>query len=129
MKVTVDGLTVATVGSIEVTDAVKILLLVRLHPFLPSPLVGETMSWVVPSGPPKINGIDSATASMLASRLLWISSAKAGGIVPSTNTGTAAAAADRRENRMALPYVSRGPGPAFLPEPTRRAGLLPDLTT
>jgi hypothetical protein len=69
VNVTEDGLTVATLGLLELTDNTNVVLPVRLQPFLPSPFRGVTASVVVPSAPPAVRGMTSAAASIEASRL------------------------------------------------------------
>ena len=77
VKVTELGLTVATAVLLDETDRPSVVLPVRLQPFLPSPFRGATYSCVVPFAPPSLSGMTSATASMVGSRLLEMSSAPA----------------------------------------------------
>ncbi len=69
VNVILDGLTVATAGEEDLTSNSTVVLPVRLHPFLPSPLTGFTNNVVVPTLP-TFSGMISAVASMVASRLL-----------------------------------------------------------
>jgi hypothetical protein len=77
VKVTLDGLTVATPVSLDEREIVAVVLPVRLQPFLPSSFCGTMYSRVVPFAPPTVSGIVSATASTEPSNVLEIPSANA----------------------------------------------------
>src|SRR4051794_36052413 len=77
VNVTDEGVTVATDVSPDAIDTTRVVLPVRLHPFLPSPFVGSTYRRVVPSAPPVLSDIPSATTSTVPSRLLLTLSATA----------------------------------------------------
>jgi hypothetical protein len=102
VNVRVLGLTVATPAFDDATERPNALDPVRLHPFLPSPLRGTTASCVVPADPPSASGISSAAASVVASRLLVMSSAYATD-ASATNALNAPANNDRRPRRVIRP--------------------------
>src|SRR5450830_1771072 len=57
VKVTEEGLTVATPVLLDATVSPRVVCPVKLHPDLPSPSVGLTYSVVVPVGPPTFSGM------------------------------------------------------------------------
>ena len=67
---TEEGLTVATEASVLLTAATSFLSLVRLQPFLPSPLVSSTRRLTVPFAPPAVRLVVSTLESIVGSRLL-----------------------------------------------------------
>jgi hypothetical protein len=102
---------VATAGSLEFTPMTRVVLPVRLQPLFPSlgfgPLpLATTLSVVLPSGPPTVSGMVSATASSVASTLLAMSSATA--IPAKANVATIAspAAAHARPAHVLLRFMS-----------------------
>src|SRR5687768_8506440 len=74
VNVTEDGETAATPLLLELMEKVTIDDPVRLQPFLPSPFVGTTPSWVVRLEPPALRDMISAAASTVISSPLEISS-------------------------------------------------------
>src|SRR5829696_5580984 len=102
-KVTELGLTVATAVSLEATDTTRVLLPVRLQPFLPSSFLGVTASCVVPFAPPTVSGMTSAAASIEASRSLEMSSAPATPTTEATAIAAPASTPSPRCGRRVLP--------------------------
>src|SRR5450756_49413 len=89
VKVTEVGLTVATPVLLDATVSPRVVCPVKLHPDLPASSVGLTYSVVVPVEPPTFSGKTSATASVVVSRLLEMSSATATPPIPNSSIGTA----------------------------------------
>jgi hypothetical protein len=101
VKVTLDGFTVATPGSLDESEIVAVVLPVRLQPGLPSPPSGTMYSRVVPLAAPAVSGIVSATASAELSKLLEIPSANAAPAIPNrTPTAADARTAAQRSPRL-----------------------------
>jgi hypothetical protein len=71
------GETMATLELLLLRDVTNVVAPVKLQPFLPSPFLGVTPSSVVPGDPPTVRFITSSVASILGSRSLETSSAKA----------------------------------------------------
>jgi hypothetical protein len=134
VKVADVGLTVATVGVSDEMLTPSVVLPVKLQPLLPSrgvPLlpVGFTYNVVVPFGPPTLRGMISAVESIVVSKLLLMSSAKASPAPPATTAATTPAnptAFVHFERTLIAPPRYLSPGP---PEPpatkltTRRASM------
>jgi hypothetical protein len=112
VKVTLDGLTVATSVSLDESEIVAVVLPVRLQPFLPSSFCGTMYSRVVPFAPPTVSGIVSATASAEPSKLLEIPSANA---PPVTAKRTPTATEARTAAQRRPPLVVRVCLPTFPP--------------
>ena len=89
VNVTWDGETVATEVELELTATTRVVEPVKLQFFLPSSSVLLTYNVVVAGAPGKTSAIDSAAASIVASRLLEMSSAyvnSVGAAIPTTST-------------------------------------------
>src|SRR5665647_954267 len=94
VKVTEEGLTVATDVLLDATVRPRVVCPVKLHPDLPSAgsffaPVGSTYRVVVPVEPPTFSGMTSTTESTLVSMLLEMSSATATPPIPNSSIGTA----------------------------------------